>query len=82
MLLNKPTNISHNLYSDNPVVSISCNFLQNEKEWNYSFNCNTKKYVYEKFVRIDYDAYRNSKEEIYFERDFENKKSSIVLIKN
>lgn len=74
VILNQPGNISPNLFSNNPVVSIACSFLQNEKEWEYSFkyDSKTKEYVYEKFLRIDYDSYKNSKQEVYFERDFEN----------
>jgi uncharacterized protein len=76
VILNKPGNISPNLFSQNPIVSISCNFLQNGKEWEYSFKYNnaSQEFVYEKFSRIDYDAYANPKTEIYFERDFEQKK--------
>jgi uncharacterized protein len=73
VILNQPGTISPNIFSDNPVVSISCGFIQNEKEWVYSFKFNSvsKEFVYEKFSKIDYDAYKNQKEESYFVRDFE-----------
>ena len=31
-------------------------------------------FIFERFARIDYDQYRNSKEIVYFERDFINQK--------
>ena len=76
VILSQPGDISPNLFSKNPVISISCVFIQNEKEWEYSFSLNTTsmEYLNEKFSRIDYDQYKNAKEEVYFERDFINQK--------
>ena len=64
------------MFSNNSVVSISCVFIQDEKEWEYSFSLDTKtmEFIFERFSRIDYDQYRNSKEIVYFERDFINQK--------
>ena len=76
VILSRPSDISPNLFSNNPVVSISCVFVQDEKEWEYSFSLNmaSLEFLYERFVRIDYDKYNNPKAEIYFERDFINQK--------
>lgn len=76
VILSRPSDISPNLFSNNSVVSISCVFIQDEKEWEYSFSLDTKtmEFIFEKFVRIDYDQYNNSKIDVYFERDFINQK--------
>lgn len=76
VILSQPGDILPNLFSKNPVVSISCVFIQDEKEWEYSFSLNTgsMEFLYEKFVRIEYDQYKNQKEDLYFERDFINQK--------
>ena len=72
VILSQPGNISPNLFANNPVVSISCVFIQDEKEWEYSFSLNTAsmEFLYEKFMHITYDQYKNQKEDVYFERDF------------
>ena len=76
VILSQPGNISQNLFSKNPVISISCVFIQAGKEWEYSFSLNmaSMEFLYEKFVQIEYDQYKNPKEDIYFERDFINQK--------
>lgn len=76
VILSQPGDVTPNLFSNNSVVSISCVFIQDEKEWEYSFSLDTKtmEFIYERFSRIDYDQYRNSKEIVYFERDFINQK--------
>ena len=76
VILSQPGNVTPNLFSNNSVVSISCVFIQDEKEWEYSFSLDTKtmEFIFERFTRIDYDQYRNSKEIVYFERDFINQK--------
>lgn len=75
VILSQP-DLTPNLFSNNSVVSISCVFIQDEKEWEYSFSLDTKtmEFIFERFSRIDYDQYRNSKEIVYFERDFINQK--------
>lgn len=75
VILSQP-DLTPNLFSNNSVVSISCVFIQDEKEWEYSFSLDTKtmEFIFERFARIDYDQYRNSKEIVYFERDFINQK--------
>ncbi|MBQ3024952.1 MAG: ATP-binding protein [Spirochaetaceae bacterium] len=76
VILSQPGDVTPNLFSNNSVVSISCVFIQDEKEWEYSFSLDTKtmEFIFERFSRIDYDQYRNSKEIVYFERDFINQK--------
>lgn len=76
VILSQPGNVTPYLFSNNSVVSISCVFIQDEKEWEYSFSLDTKtmEFIFERFARIDYDQYRNSKEIVYFERDFINQK--------
>lgn len=76
VILSQPGDVTPNLFSNNSVVSISCVFIQDEKEWEYSFSLDTKtmEFIFERFARIDYDQYRNSKEIVYFERDFMNQK--------
>lgn len=76
VILSQPGDVTPNLFSNNSVVSISCVFIQDEKEWEYSFSLDTKtmEFIFERFARIDYDQYRNSKEIVYFERDFINQK--------
>ena len=76
VILSQSGNVTPNLFSNNSVVSISCVFIQDEKEWEYSFSLDTKtvEFIFERFTRIDYDQYRNSKEIVYFERDFINQK--------
>ena len=76
VILSQPGDVTPNLFSNNSVVSISCVFIQDEKEWEYSFSLDTKtmEFIFERFSRIDYDQYRNSKEIVYFERDFMNQK--------
>ena len=76
VILSQPGDVTPNLFSTNSVVSISCVFIQDEKEWEYSFSLDTKtmEFIFERFSRIDYDQYRNSKEIVYFERDFINQK--------
>lgn len=76
VILSQPGDVTPNLFSNNSVVSISCVFIQDEKEWEYSFSLDTKtmEFIFERFARIDYDQYRNSKEITYFERDFINQK--------
>lgn len=76
VILSQPGDVTPNLFSNNSVVSISCVFIQDEKEWEYSFSLDAKtmEFIFERFARIDYDQYRNSKEIVYFERDFINQK--------
>lgn len=76
VILSQPGDVTPNLFSNNSVVSISCVFIQDEKEWEYSFSLDTKtmEFIFERFARIDYDQYRNSKEIVYFERNFINQK--------
>lgn len=76
VILSQPGDVTPNLFSNNSVVSISCVFIQDEKEWEYSFSLDTKtmEFIFERFSQIDYDQYRNSKEIVYFERDFINQK--------
>lgn len=76
VILSQLGDVTPNLFSNNSVVSISCVFIQDEKEWEYSFSLDTKtmEFIFERFARIDYDRYRNSKEIVYFERDFINQK--------
>lgn len=76
VILSQSGDVTPNLFSNNSVVSISCVFIQDEKEWEYSFSLDTKtmEFIFERFARIDYDQYRNSKEIVYFERDFINQK--------
>lgn len=76
VILSQPGDVTPYLFSNNSVVSISCVFIQDEKEWEYSFSLETKamEFIFERFARIDYDQYRNSKEIVYFERDFINQK--------
>lgn len=76
VILSQPGDVTPNLFSNNSVVSISCVFIQDEKEWEYSFSLDTKtmEFIFEKFVRVDYDQYNNSKIDVYFERDFINQK--------
>lgn len=76
VILSQPGDVTPNLFSNNSVVSISCVFIQDEKEWEYSFSLDTKtmEFIFERFARINYDQYRNSKEIVYFERDFINQK--------
>ena len=74
VILNQPGNISPNLFSNNPRVFISCRFIQDEKEWEYSFKFDVSNnvFVYESFSLIEFDSYRNEKSTLYYERDFEN----------
>lgn len=76
VILSQPGDVTPNLFSNNSVVSISCVFIQDEKEWEYSFSLDAKtmEFIFERFARIDYDQYRNPKEIVYFERDFINQK--------
>ena len=76
VILSQPGDVTPNLFSNNSVVSISCVFIQDEKEWEYSFSLDRKtmEFIFERFSRIDYDQYRNSKGIVYFERDFINQK--------
>lgn len=76
VILSQPGDVTPYLFSNNSVVSISCVFIQDEKEWEYSFSLETKtmEFIFERFARIDYDQHRNSKEIVYFERDFVNQK--------
>lgn len=74
VILNQPGNISPNLFSNNPKVFISCRFIQDEKEWEYSFKFDVSNnvFVYESFSLIEFDSYKNEKSTLYYERDFEN----------
>lgn len=76
VIMSQPGDILPNMFSTDPSVSISCVFIQDQKEWEYSFILNTltMEFIYEKFQRIDYDQYKNTKPELYFERDFINQK--------
>ena len=38
VILSQPGDVTPNLFSNNSVVSISCVFIQDEKEWEYSFS--------------------------------------------
>ena len=78
IIMNRPSHIMTNLFSRNPIFSISCVFIEAGKEWRYSFDFDTAKnvVVYESFARIDFDQYKNQKEDVYFERDFVNHKFS------
>ena len=74
VIMSQPGDFSTNLFSDDPFFSISCVFIENKKEWEYSFCLDTRsmEFISERFLRIEYDQYRNPKEDVYFERDFKN----------
>lgn len=57
VILSKPSDFSTNLFSDDSVFSLSCVFIENGNEWEYSF-------------ALEYDQYKNIKEDVYFERNF------------
>lgn len=73
VILNQPSSILPNLFTDNPVVAIGCRFLEDNEEWEYTFKLDFKNtvFVYEKFSRIDFDVHHNEKPTVYYERDFE-----------
>ncbi len=74
VIQNHPSGISPNLYSKNPVISVICNFLQNNEEWEYSFkyNSTTNEFIYESFAQIETDQYKNQKTIVFYKKDYEN----------
>ena len=77
VLLNKPFRFDSNVFVASPVVELGAEFLWNENRYFYtfSFNTKTKEFSYEKFARIEFDAYGNKKEELYFERNVDTRES-------
>ena len=75
IILSRTSTISPNLFSQSPIIEISCVFIQNGNEWSFSFKLDTSRmeFVSEKFSKITYDKYQNASEDVYFERDFEKK---------
>jgi len=91
ILLDENRIIHSNIFSDNPIVSVSCRFIEDQSEWEYEFKFNdkTRDFLFEQFSKVILDSYNNEKLEIYFLRDFENKnfvckdeklKESILLL--
>ncbi|MBR4159629.1 MAG: ATP-binding protein [Spirochaetia bacterium] len=78
IIMNKPSHIMTNMFSKSRLFSVSCVFIEAGKEWRYScsFDCVKNEVVYESFARIDFDQYKNEKEDVYFERDFIKQKFS------
>jgi len=78
IIQNKPVQIMSNWFTNLPIFSISCVFIENQKEWEYEFSFDTQKneFVYECFSLINFDQYKNQKKDVYFERDFLNQKFS------
>jgi AAA15 family ATPase/GTPase len=84
VIVGKPMGTSPNLYSNNPVVSITCGFLDEAKEWNYAFSYDAGKgeFVSEQLSRISYDVYGNKKTTTYFIHDFKMQKFDCLDEKN
>ena len=73
VILNQPGNISPNLFTNDSKVFISCRFIQDEKEWQYSFKFDVSNniFLYESFSLVEFDSYKNERMTNYYERDFE-----------
>lgn len=64
-----------NLFSDNPIVTVSVSFLENGAEnlLEIKYDIAKKEYVYERFAQIQHDRYKNVKTVDLLIRDSENK---------
>lgn len=63
IMLGKEDELQKNLFSDNPIISISVSFLENETKnlFEIKYDNSKKEYIYERFARIEQDQYKNEK---------------------
>ena len=72
LIMNQPTEISANLFSGNPNVTIAVTFLEQGKVWRFAVKLNTRMILYEEFAEITKDIYSNKAKRVVYLRDFEN----------
>ena len=71
VLLNKKNGLMPNIFTANDVCELGITFLSNGRKFAYDFKYDVKKeaYVFESFVEILKDQYKNEKEVCWLKRD-------------
>lgn len=71
VLLNKNNSLMSNIFTDNALCELGITFLSAGRKFAYDFKFDTdkKEYVYESFVEILKDQYKNEKEVCWLMRD-------------
>ncbi|MBD5441739.1 MAG: ATP-binding protein [Treponema sp.] len=72
LIMDQPTEISANLFSGNPDVTLAVTFLEQGSVWRFAVKLNTRGILYEEFAEITKDLYSNKAKKIVYKRDFEN----------
>lgn len=79
LIMNQPTEISANLFSGNPNVTLAVTFLEQGSVWRFAVKLNARKILYEEFAEITKDSYSNKAKRIVYMRDFENNRFECAL---
>ncbi len=71
VILNKKSQMNHNIFTGSPIVELGISFLEMENIISYDFKYNNKEkeFIYEKLTKIEKDQYGNEKEKIILLRD-------------
>ena len=75
LMLGQGPILSHNLFSNNPIVEISISFIENGNEnlFEIKYDSDRNEYIYERFATIQRDQYNNTKYDNLLIRDIRNK---------
>ena len=75
IMLNQSVRIVPNFYSGNDIVEASISFLENGREYIFEirYDAAHEEYIYERFIEVQRDRYRNVKQNTLLLRDVRNK---------
>ena len=75
IMLNQSVRIVPNFYSGNNIVEASISFLENGREYIFEirYDAAHEEYIYERFIEVQRDRYRNVKQKTLLLRDVRNK---------
>ena len=78
VLLNKPTELISNIFTESDISELGITFLSGGREFSYDFKYDVKKqeFIYESFVEILKDRYSNEKEVCWLMRDTQREEYS------
>lgn len=78
VLLNKPTELISNIFTESDISELGITFLSGGREFSYDFKYDVKKqeFIYESFVEIQKDRYSNEKEVCWLMRDTQREEYS------
>ena len=75
IMLNQPSEILPNLFSGSDLVEASLSFLENDGEYVFEirYDATRKEYLYERFIEVQRDRYKNVRHKTLLLRDIQKK---------